>query len=213
MEAFACGHPRDLWNTRSVRRGQRTRNECRVCFRARMRRFEQRVTGFELCLDCGAILPRTRQGQRKARPAGHRCEPVSELPWQGVLCPECGAIKGVRRRLDALCREHGTVQMHYYRRDAMVRQKVIDAAKHRHHLKRAAQQRGEVITVAALIERDGDCCYLCGRQVSDALPFTHPLKANIDHVVPLSRGGSHTLDNVRVACRSCNSAKGARVAA
>lgn len=28
-----------------------------------------------------------------------------------------------------------------------------------------------------------------------------------DHVVPLSRGGSHTIDNVVPACRSCNSKK------
>src|SRR3990170_933860 len=32
-----------------------------------------------------------------------------------------------------------------------------------------------------------------------------------DHVVPISRGGSHTPDNIVPACKPCNSSKGNRV--
>lgn len=32
-------------------------------------------------------------------------------------------------------------------------------------------------------------------------------KLTQDHVIPLSRGGSHTVNNVVPACRSCNSRK------
>lgn len=36
----------------------------------------------------------------------------------------------------------------------------------------------------------------------------------IDHVIPLSKGGSHTWDNVKVACGECNCVvKGAKVLA
>jgi 5-methylcytosine-specific restriction enzyme A len=31
-----------------------------------------------------------------------------------------------------------------------------------------------------------------------------------DHRIPLSKGGTSTLENIEVLCRSCNSAKGAR---
>ncbi|MFJ8346043.1 HNH endonuclease [Streptomyces sp. NPDC094153] len=31
-----------------------------------------------------------------------------------------------------------------------------------------------------------------------------------DHVLPLSRGGSNAVDNIRVLCRSCNSRRGNR---
>lgn len=33
---------------------------------------------------------------------------------------------------------------------------------------------------------------------------------SLDHVIPIAAGGAHTIDNLRVICRPCNSAKGAR---
>ena len=54
--------------------------------------------------------------------------------------------------------------------------------------------------VLALIERgDSYCCQECGK--SEDL--------TIDHIVPLSKGGTDDLDNLRWLCRKCNSRKGA----
>jgi hypothetical protein len=50
----------------------------------------------------------------------------------------------------------------------------------------------------ALIDRDGYECEQCGSQ--DDL--------TIDHIIPLSRGGSDDLDNLHLLCRACNSRKG-----
>lgn len=30
----------------------------------------------------------------------------------------------------------------------------------------------------------------------------------VDHIMPLARGGSHTLDNLTITCQPCNRAKG-----
>jgi 5-methylcytosine-specific restriction endonuclease McrA len=35
--------------------------------------------------------------------------------------------------------------------------------------------------------------------------------ATVDHIVPLSAGGTHDLGNLRASCRSCNSAGGMRI--
>lgn len=51
-----------------------------------------------------------------------------------------------------------------------------------------------------VFERDGYACVYCGSQLS----------LSLDHVIPQSRGGAHTLDNLVTACRRCNSSKGAR---
>lgn len=57
---------------------------------------------------------------------------------------------------------------------------------------------------AEIFERDAGVCYLCGQalDVSDV---------EIDHVIPLARGGTNDLDNLRVVHPSCNRAKGDRL--
>jgi 5-methylcytosine-specific restriction endonuclease McrA len=53
-------------------------------------------------------------------------------------------------------------------------------------------------------------CHICGRPIDYSLPHLDPGEFVIDHVVPLKRGGTDTIDNVKAAHRSCNSAKAAR---
>lgn len=55
-----------------------------------------------------------------------------------------------------------------------------------------------------IIARDGQDCYLCGEWVSIR-------EMTFDHVVPLSKGGTHTPENVKLAHRGCNSRKGAKL--
>lgn len=52
------------------------------------------------------------------------------------------------------------------------------------------------ISRRSVFARDGHRCQYCGATAE-----------NIDHVVPRSRGGTHTWDNVVAACRRCNAAK------
>lgn len=72
------------------------------------------------------------------------------------------------------------------------------------------------ITIEKLIERDGARCHICGcvtdksdeRYTPEGYHVCGKKYPTIDHVVPMSKGGSHTWDNVRVACHKCNSVKG-----
>lgn len=49
--------------------------------------------------------------------------------------------------------------------------------------------------------RDGDTCAYCGARGAN----------NIDHIIPVARGGSYDMDNLVVACKACNSKKGAHL--
>jgi 5-methylcytosine-specific restriction endonuclease McrA len=49
--------------------------------------------------------------------------------------------------------------------------------------------------------RDGFTCQYCGRQSGDL---------TLDHVVPRSRGGPHTWENLVSACKNCNHRKGGK---
>lgn len=48
----------------------------------------------------------------------------------------------------------------------------------------------------------------CGRRCVYCAVLLDPSTATLDHVYPLSRGGSHDLGNVVVACCYCNRLKG-----
>lgn len=76
---------------------------------------------------------------------------------------------------------------------------------------------------AKIIERDQGSCQLCGFPVDpediqevegkDGRPaiIAGPRYPSIDHIVPRSEGGDHTMANLRLAHRDCNSVRGAAV--
>jgi 5-methylcytosine-specific restriction endonuclease McrA len=51
-----------------------------------------------------------------------------------------------------------------------------------------------------VFKRDGRICQVCG---------TDEGEMHIDHVISRKSGGDHSLDNLRVLCKSCNLRKGA----
>ena len=56
---------------------------------------------------------------------------------------------------------------------------------------------------AYLLEREQGCCIYCGIHTSKA-------KMEIEHVIPRSRGGTDSLNNLVLSCRACNEAKGSQ---
>lgn len=62
-----------------------------------------------------------------------------------------------------------------------------------------------------ILERDGWACYLCGQPTPPELRGTYePNAPELDHIVPLSKGGAHIKENVACICRRCNGEKGNR---
>jgi 5-methylcytosine-specific restriction endonuclease McrA len=75
-----------------------------------------------------------------------------------------------------------------------------------HWRKRRALKKGATIGVVdytAIRERDRGLCYLCGEAVD-------PADLHFEHVIPLSRGGSHSMENIRVSHAACNWRKGTK---
>ena len=57
-----------------------------------------------------------------------------------------------------------------------------------------------------VIERDGWICSYCDIDTSIS-----DVRHAIDHVYPLSRGGTNELDNLCMSCQPCNSSKGDKI--
>ena len=55
-----------------------------------------------------------------------------------------------------------------------------------------------------ILRRDGFACCYCGRHARE-------VKLHVDHVVPWSKGGATTPENLRTACQDCNLGKSDRL--
>lgn len=60
------------------------------------------------------------------------------------------------------------------------------------------------------IAKDQPPCHLCGKPIDYRAHHLDPLAFTIDHITPLNRGGTDTLDNIGPAHRQCNRAKSDR---
>jgi hypothetical protein len=155
------------------------------------------------CRSCGNLF--IARGNRKycssecVVEANRRCQ--REWYWERrgnfvvSICSDCGVeVARLRKKCDECLRRN--------RSDARRRAKA-----------RRALLRSEVtverVGIRYVAERDQCRCGLCGGRVNMALRVPHPKAPTVDHVVPLSLGGSHTKANLQLAHFICNSLKGA----
>ena len=66
------------------------------------------------------------------------------------------------------------------------------------------------VTLKRVREKFCDICQICGKVVDDTDIGNGHIKKlypSIDHIIPLSKGGTHTWDNVQLAHMGCNAGK------
>lgn len=184
-------------------------NEKAVAARAAARKAAQRPV--IACTACGEGFLRARVDQtccsRKCWNVSRGLALAAPLPHRLCALVDCGAEFQPKKTGQRACSEtHGKKlwnrenpepwndrkRDHYHRRRAL----------------KAETSTGRPVLLSEIRERDGNRCHLCRDKVS-AKPYPHPLSASLDHVVPLSRGGIHDPDNVKLAHLRCNVEKGA----
>lgn len=57
-----------------------------------------------------------------------------------------------------------------------------------------------------ILKRDNFRCVLCGRNVEE-----DGVKLEIDHIIPISKGGLTSKENLRCLCKDCNRGKGDKI--
>jgi hypothetical protein len=139
---------------------------------------------------CGGVCSQALDNQCRKWRAPDRCV----IP----LCRDCGlggwVPNGQRKRCDACQLRFDT-----WRRNA------CEARR------KSAERSGDGdLTWLRLALRDGWACHLCGtKALGSEVPDLHPLRATVDHLVPIAKQGTHTWDNVALAHRRCNLSRGA----
>lgn len=111
-------------------------------------------------------------------------------------CKECGKRYDADRLVRQYCSEV-CAKRHGYRMREIIRRTKM-------------RENGTInwdITLRKLYDRDGGKCHICGEAVDMDADTNGDTYGSIDHVIPVSKGGTHTWDNVKLAHRICNSIK------
>jgi predicted nucleic acid-binding Zn ribbon protein len=88
----------------------------------------------------------------------------------------------------------------------VIRNKAMNARKN--HARRVAGE--PVLSVNEIAERDGCRCHICHRKVDMSLSGKAKWGPTIEHIVPVSQGGTNDPGNLALAHRYCNTARGNR---
>jgi 5-methylcytosine-specific restriction endonuclease McrA len=77
------------------------------------------------------------------------------------------------------------------------RAKILNLKRDRRNLENKAKGRHSERQWKELCELNEHKCIICGKEKI----------LTKDHIIPLSKGGSNSIENIQPACRSCNSRK------
>ena len=139
----------------------------------------QRYCSRACCVEAGNV----RQAQRKA-------DAMAAQPVRS--CKQCGCSFGL---------VYGTKRRLYCSRECEERRRQAERSGTSH--RRRARRYGvpyEHVNRIKVFERDRWRCKLCGAKVKQST-------AELDHILPLSKGGGHTYTNTQCSCRPCNQSK------
>jgi hypothetical protein len=78
--------------------------------------------------------------------------------------------------------------------------------RHRMRIEKTPETYDPSVTLDALYKRKRGKCAMCGCKTVRSSHYS-PRWATLDHIVALGNNGTHTWDNMRLACHECNTRK------
>lgn len=112
-------------------------------------------------------------------------------------CPDCGR---------KVCRSNRATVMKKCNICGPLARRAVDARKN--HKRRSARKLD--LTVSDLAKRDGKRCHICKKIIDINLPGNTRFGPSIDHLIPISWGGTNDANNLALAHFICNTVRGNR---
>ena len=155
--------------------------------------------GDRICIDCNSIFRQTNYRQKRCS-TGCRSQVLALSRARN--CKTCYTL---------LPETTGKKHRQYCGPSCQVKspkgKKLVD---NRNALKRGAYVAD--VYRAEIYRRDGWRCQICKLKVNPRYTGAHPKAPSLDHIIPLSLGGTHEPSNVQLAHFGCNARKGNRSA-
>ncbi|MFE5290344.1 HNH endonuclease signature motif containing protein [Nocardia sp. NPDC056611] len=107
-------------------------------------------------------------------------------------------IKRINREWHANNPGYSTVKYRRWRKQNPMGARAIDSKKSAKRRKQIEATSIEKISIQAIIDEHGMVCHICNGGIADMSDL------HIDHVIPLSRGGAHTKENLKPSHSVCN---------
>lgn len=170
----------------------------------RRRNLEERLAStHKACTQCDEHLPKVEFYEDPKRLDGcySWCKACFKAHCRSAYDPEKDAERGARYRStpEAKERDRERLRAWYAANPERAREQT------RRYQARRSAATVEEVSYAAILERDGMSCHIC----DDEIPSLNVL--HFDHVIPLSKGGAHSYDNIKPSHASCNLRKGAKI--
>lgn len=197
---------------------------------ARLRHKRKRITKY--CLECGESYRTTHKDQKYCskvcahrnlqgmQPNPHKDEIAVYRKWGRLTKRLSRQISTRNKRLKREARtemhkECGECSSPFstYRSTQVYCSKPCADKSHKRvgRVKRRAAERGakiECVNPSKVFDRDGWKCQMCGISTPKKLRGTYKDNApELDHIIPISKGGEHSYLNTQCSCRKCNHSK------
>jgi HNH endonuclease len=116
---------------------------------------------------------------------------------------EIAGIRDYARRIRELRDEEGMqIRSHVDRHDLKPGEYVLESLYREPAIARSISPQLRM----QILERNGFTCRLCGATASDPDPYNpnRKVRLHVDHVIPISQGGTDDPSNLRTTCSTCN---------
>lgn len=193
-----------------------THGDVTVTGKGKKHKVQYDEAGLRICKSCNLSKPLTEYHADKGGTDGYRaqCKPCRNSYMSGYYTANRESRVAYEQHRRTNRADHmRALDMARYERH---KDKRIALATESVHIRRARMMNAEYdkgITDTALRKIHGDNCCYCG-VIMDFMRGKRgaikPTRATIEHILPISKGGTHTWANTTLACHRCNVSKNAR---